>query len=291
MGRNPRHRARSARDHGAIWPRLTASSRSRYSDPISLPIMTYMLSKLLRPICALASIAAVGGPVAGCAGSGNATGASGTVKPGASVTKARAVAYAHSVNLRATDLPDMTTASPEREGKSPRPADRALAGCDGGANPDRLVAAIDSATFKGSVEGQFEQLRSGVEVEPTVALAALNDTVVFSSRFLGCLKRFLPQSFAKDSGGSSSHYGPVTVSRLPTPLPGLDKSFGIEIATTITGPRTGGTPIHLYADELGFTSGPAEISLTAVGAPQPVSEEAEQRLVSLLYSRAQAHKL
>jgi hypothetical protein len=51
------------------------------------------------------------------------------------------------------------------------------------------------------------------------------------------------------------------------------------------------TPIPVYFDELGFMSGPAEISLTAIGIGKPIPVEIEQRLEVLLYGRAKAHKL
>ena len=206
------------------------------------------------------------------------------------ITKAQAVEYAHAVNLRVDDLPGMRVTKPEGEGNAPGRQDRELATCDGGPNPERLIAKIHSATFTGATEGEDEEIKSNVEVEPTEALAAKSDAVALSQRFLRCLVRLLPGTFEKATG--RAHYGRATVSRLPTPLPGVEGSFGVEITTTVTSAaRVGQPPIPVYIDEFGFVSGPVEVSLASFGAPQPVPTEASERLLALLHSRAEAHKL
>jgi hypothetical protein len=47
----------------------------------------------------------------------------------------------------------------------------------------------------------------------------------------------------------------------------------------------------LYIDAFAFLSGPAEVALITTTFPQPVAEETESRLRSLLHSRAEANKL
>jgi hypothetical protein len=81
----------------------------------------------------------------------------------------------------------------------------------------------------------------------------------------------------------------VTLSQLL----GVAGSLAVEITTSAVGvpSQIAATPSHVYIDVLGFISGASEIDLTAVGFPHPVPAEAEQRLMSLLYTRAQAHKL
>jgi hypothetical protein len=244
----------------------------------------------IRAVVAWLALVAVGGALASCGGSRGAV--VGAASSSAPVTKGQAAAYAHAVNLLPADLPDMTIVASEREGKAPTPGDRELATCDGGPNPDRVISKIKSATFKGSVEGVQEEIKSSVEVEPTEALAAENRRVALSGRFLRCLGRLLPQTFAKADGGGRAHWGRATVSRLPTPLPGTAGSFGVQITTTVTTPaRVGQPPIPVYIDEFGFVSGSAEIGLSVFGAPQPVPTETTERLLALLHRRAEAHKL
>ena len=204
------------------------------------------------------------------------------------MTKAQAATYARDVNLRAADLPDMKTTGREGEGKGAGRADRELAACDGGPDPDGLISRIKSATFTGAAQGQYEVIRSNIEVQPTPATAARNDAIVLSRRGFACVARFLPRAFA--SGSGRVHYGRVKVSRQPTPLPGVKGSFGLRIATSII-PAGARAPIPFYIDEFGFVSGRVEVSLMAVGAPQAVPAEAADRLVLLLYTRAAEHRL
>jgi hypothetical protein len=74
----------------------------------------------------------------------------------------------------------------------------------------------------------------------------------------------------------------------PTSSLGLPQSFAVR--QTMSFPASL-HQAHLYADVLGFVYGPAEVSLIATGIARPVPSELEQRLLSLLYSRAKAHKL
>ena len=48
---------------------------------------------------------------------------------------------------------------------------------------------------------------------------------------------------------------------------------------------------NYYEDFLGFAIGRAVITLHAIGDPRPFPSATEGRLLSLLYSRAEAHKL
>lgn len=147
-------------------------------------------------------------------------------------------------------------------------------------------------TFTASAEGENEEIHSAIEVLPTQAVAARHNAAQVSPRGLRCIRYFIPASLAK-SDTRRLHYGPVALSHLPNPLPGVAGSFAIEITTSVLGvpSQIAATPPHVYIDVLGFISGTSEINLTAVGFPEPVPEEAEQRLVSLLYTRAQANKL
>jgi hypothetical protein len=45
----------------------------------------------------------------------------------------------------------------------------------------------------------------------------------------------------------------------------------------------------VYLDALAFVSGPAQIQLTALSIKRSPASATERRLISLLYSRAQAH--
>jgi hypothetical protein len=244
------------------------------------------LMQLLRAAAASLALFAAGSTLAGCGGSGAAASGIGTPHASSPITKEQAVAFAKAVNLRAADLPDMRATTPEHE-RGTMPEDRQLARCDGGVDPYRRIAQIHSDAFTGVSEGELERIGSEVELMPTAALTAQNNGAVRSPRGLKCVAHLLAQEVAHERTGKA-RYGSVTISKLATPLPGVDETFQYRITTTIT---AGLRRIPLYIDLLGFVSGPAEVDVTAIGAPQPASTEAEQRLLSLLYSRAEAHKL
>lgn len=204
------------------------------------------------------------------------------------LTKAQATAFAGAVNLQAPDLPGMSQTKPESE-RSAQPAARQLARCDGGVNPDRRVAQVHSAVFTGTRRAKFERISSEVEVMPTAALIAEDNAAVRSQRGLKCVIRQLGQE-AAGASSKAGRIGPIKISKLPSPLSGAgaDGTFEYRIGTSITaGPRT----IPMYIDLLGFLSGPAEVDMTAIGAPRPVPSAREARLLSVLLARAKAHPL
>jgi len=82
------------------------------------------------------------------------------------------------------------------------------------------------------------------------------------------------------------HVGQVRVSRR-APLPGVPGSFGVRIETPILGAHTGSD----YVDAVAFVYGRSAVTLYATGVQRPVSEATERRLLALLYTRAEAHKL
>jgi len=255
--------------------------------------------KLLRLAAAALAMLAAGIELAGCGGSGTKALLAPT---GTAITKAQAVVYARTVNLRATDLPRMNASSPEHEGKAPTRLELALAHCDGELNPLHRVLNRVSPTFtsptedggegEGEGESEHEEIHSSVEVLPTPTIAARHNAAQISPRGLDCIKRFFPAAFAKKDT-RRLRYGPVTLQRLPNPLPDVPGSFAVRIATSVLGipSQIAATPPHVYIDILGFLSGASEINLTATGFPEPVAEEAEQHLITTLYNRAQTNKL
>jgi hypothetical protein len=247
-----------------------------------------MIRKLLWSATAFLALVVVVSAMAGC-GSNTSAPAASAASP--SITKAQATAYAHAVNLQAADLPGMSVASPESQAPLPKQVGREANRCIGNVNPDLSVVRIRSGMFAGAVEAEHEQIRSAVEVMPTETLAARNDAANRSQRAISCTARFAPRLLGKATG--RVHYGPLKVTRLPNPLPGTRGSFGIRIAITILGVPAAIEPTqpHLYVDVLGFLSGPAEVNLTATAFPEPVSEETEIKLLSLLHSRAEVNKL
>jgi hypothetical protein len=194
------------------------------------------------------------------------------------------VAYARAVNLQAADVPDLRVGSPERPAKIGA-HEGAFARCVGESDPRREIAKFKSATFK--YPAGFGQVESSVTVQPTQGLALSNFHASLQPRLVTCLKNLLPVVLAGKTE-RTIRYGPVNVTRV-SDLP-VPETTGVAIRTSIIVPRLP-SPVPVYIDELGFIAGHAEITLTTEGAPRPIPAEVEARLLSLLYNRAQAHKL
>lgn len=236
--------------------------------------------------------------VAGCGGathvpiSGPSTATAGVARP-VSPTKAQAAAYASAVNLRAADLPNMRITKAEHRAARREQIDQALAHCLGTAGLRKSIARIASPTFTGETEGEYEYelIASDVEIQPSEAIADANDAPFGTAHGLSCVRHFASISISKASGGIG--YAPLEVVRLADPLPAITGSFGLRFETAIVSLPESTERVHFpfYIDVFGFASGAADIYLTDVGAPGPVPTEAEQRLISLLYSRASATHL
>lgn len=149
------------------------------------------------------------------------------------ITKAQVSTYARAVNLRAADLPGMGITSPEGEKADPTRVGE-VERCAGNVTTKWVVANIHSATFSVSGEPEHEQIRSDVEVMPSAALAKRNNASNRSQRALACARRLFPLKLASKNG-PRVRYGPVTISRLPYPMPSVPGSFGYRIAVAILG--------------------------------------------------------
>lgn len=258
-----------------------------------------MIIRLLRVVVGLLAAAVIFGVISGRGGN-RPTAATATAKGEAPITKAEAIAYARMVNLRPGDLVGTTVSKAEHEGKPPSEREaHCMRGV--GAMPYRRIINRSSAVLGRSVPGEFDRVSSAVEVLPNAALMVRHNAANRSPRALTCASRLFTSDLSNQSTGQFE-YGPVTVSRLPDPLPGISGAFEYRIATTII--AGGAAPVEpadyaprqvkripFYFDIFGFISGPAEINLTAIGAPQPVPEKIEQHLLALLYSRAGEHSL
>ena len=203
-----------------------------------------------------------------------------------SATKKRVVAFAHAVNLRAADAPGMISRIPEGEVIGPTLGGE-LAHCDGGLGPAIEVVGIESRSFHRPVhrEGDrltllpIEGIRSEVYFLGGEALANQDTRTTSSAPARACLKHIRERGKPPQIEAERE----VEVSVLPARLRGI-KTYGLRVTN---GSRTLGVG---YEDIFGFAVGPFEVVLRAFGDPKPIGHITEQRLLSLLYSRAEAHR-
>jgi hypothetical protein len=134
-----------------------------------------------------------------------------------------------------------------------------------------------------------QQIKSGVEVLPSAALAERNLAAVKSARGRTCLARFLSRAALSATPTQSGH---VSISSLPDLLPGASAYVGMRVTIPIsTRNLVNGRSVQtqLTLDEFEFISGPAEITLSARTIKAPIPLATERRLLALLVSRAHEH--
>jgi hypothetical protein len=208
-----------------------------------------------------------------------------------SLSAARALAFAHAVNLTAADVPGFSAAGPTRpKSRAEKRAEGELFRCAGargastGAHADDLARA-SSPSFelkRGIVD---LSVSSEVGVSRSAALANAELAAIHSRRVRSCFTRFL-QSVLSGGKPRATSIGHVAIESGNPPAPGASGSFGWRVSATF---GLGGLHVPVYLDMLGFVYGPARVTLVSSGALRPFPAAAQQRLYELLLIRARAH--
>lgn len=250
---------------------------------------------MLRTVAAWLALPALAVPFAGC---GNSSGAFiGSTRT--SITRAQVVAYARNVNLRAADAPGMTARSVEREvNAAAREAE--LGRCIGIPTRRRDVVRIASPSLRRQAFRAISSVAADLNDRANPASLAAEDTrdiaAAVSQHGVACQERYFQREYTRP--GVSR----VEVATLPNPLSGIYGGVGFRFRVTVAGTHVGevmvGTPktrkpipVVVYADVFLLAVGSAGIELEADGIAEPFPQETERRLISLLYRRAEAHKL
>ncbi len=255
-----------------------------------------MIVRVGRSAATSLALAAIIALVAGCGSSGSTSSA-----PGVRVTRAQAVAYAREVNLRGADVPGWDESGFTSGEATPDAESFTATECDGGVSPRGWIALVHSAHYHEGTAG----MDSAILVMPTAALASRDAAAGLSPRGFACYKKSQSPETVNVGGGSTEvrrayliQRGRPTVTRLPSPLPGVPDSFKWRTSwTELLGPpgvrRFGIAPsvLRIYEDTLGFVAGPAEITLYALGFERPVPGRTELHVLTAIYRRAEAHKL
>lgn len=204
----------------------------------------------------------------------------------APITKARALAFAHAVNLTAGDVAEAKV-SHSRESPDHEPAQCGIAGAQ-----HELVGAQSPKLTRGS-ELEVEEISSGVNVARGARYAASDIAVLRSAKGRGCLERDLIRHYLDHTVGKradDARIGKIQLSPLPLQAPGTSGSVGVRITETVTYSYSE-TSIPVYIDFFLFTLGPAEVTVTAVSPVQPEPETTDRQLMQLLLERAKSTPL
>jgi hypothetical protein len=249
------------------------------------------IPSVLLVINTMLALAATAILVTGCGGSSHtssnraALGASKTHPLGAS---AQAVALANAINLRQADVPAFAGRfERDREARSGPLGNCAEASARG------LVGFLSQRFHRGGTGVlPTESVSSGVYLMASEAQAVREFDALGSARARACVRRDLETGTIKNERGGTEQfatdYEVLSLAPLLRPLPvrGIRR---IERAA-IPMPGAHGRS-EVYLDEAGFTVGRVVVTLLAVGSPHPFPLVTERRLLALLYSRAEAHKL
>jgi hypothetical protein len=216
--------------------------------------------------------------------------ASSSLPSGGSGAKARAIAYAHAVNLRAEDVPGLVSISPEGEHKEESSSLEAKCGIH---ESHVHVVDIRSPKFKGGAGLQVAEVRSDVEVLRTAAEANAKVAVVEgafrSPKVHACLQRVLAEALLRGISKARDkrvQITPGTTSLLPL-HPTVPHSFGIRVVIPLTvSAHSVVIPIRAYVDVVGLAVERATVALTTFALSRPFAEE--ERLLSVLHERASA---
>jgi hypothetical protein len=230
--------------------------------------------------------------LAGCGGSSHTSPSSAALGAGMPFTKAQAVAYANTVNLRAADVPRLQAArlKPRAE-TAAGPFGAAIDRCESAALRAGVVFGISSQRFV-HLSSPLQSVGSGVYYFKDDALAHEYLAAADSPLFAACVKTVAsnePRTITREgSKVAEPMFSDARLSTLPVSLPGV-QAYGLRLAarSPVSGP--GGS--EAYTDFLSFVKGDAVITLAAIGKTHPFPAGSERRLLAQLYRRAQAHKL
>ncbi len=215
-------------------------------------------------------------------------------------SRAQALAFAHAVNLTAADVPGFKP-TVESESKPETAVEKQLARkllhCIGGqtsSSPTELASA-SSADFKLEHDVIHLSVKSEVSVAQTAALVAKELGVIHNNHAKVCLSHYfdllLKNRILKEQRSRSSispNSISTSISQGTPPAPGATGSYWWRITATITVHKI---KLPFYIDILGFTYGPAKVSLFSSGALRPFPAAAQEHLYRLLLERAEAHKV
>jgi hypothetical protein len=244
----------------------------------------------MRAPVVLMLLAACG--LAGCGSSRSATQTSATSSSatinhskvaGTPVTKIRAVAFAHSVNLRASDVPGLNATSPEKV-TTPRGTQTSFSQC-----PSLGIigiASVDSPTFS-AAQTLREELHSTVRVMNSARDAATEVAAYQGSRGVACLTQVAHKTLL--SPRTLERFPQSTLKLTPLLVPTFLRGGQGWRSTIMFRPVRNGS-LTMYQDVIVFASGPAEIELYAQGTKR-LTAATERALLLRLLTRATANAL
>jgi hypothetical protein len=214
------------------------------------------------------------------------------------VTRVRARAYAHAVNLRSYDVPGMTQVAPEGPVED-RGSWEAFVRCTGELRSTHTVVSIHSPIFTYSHRLRFQLAYSTVAVLPSERAADWYVAVLASARARACITHSDGRAlFSLAAARNSLRPGQLAITPLPAPAPisyrGPGPYRAIALRLTIQGSYTTRRGRHVqlpfYFEDFAFAYGRDVIGLTTGSSLRLFPEANEQYLMRVLVGRAEANE-
>jgi hypothetical protein len=213
---------------------------------------------------------------------------------GDSLSRQRAFAFAHAVNLTPEDVPGFRASEKHDNGSArEKRLEREMAHCAAGGGPKLPGEEHKALADQSSKDFQLKHgiidfsVSSQVSVQSSAAEARRGLQAIRSARVRNCFSHSLQLLF-NDERLKGATPGPVTIQGGVPPAPGTTGGFGWRVTANFL---VRGVKIPIYLDFLGFVEGPAEVTLLSSGLIRPFPAEVQQHLFALLLARAKAHAL
>lgn len=204
---------------------------------------------------------------------------------------AKAVAFAHAVNLQPADVPGLRVAGTERSLEPPDAPERsAFLACVGIHFRARALTETLSDLFTSTARTQPASLVSEVTVLASEHLENLSFAALQRSDAPRCLEReAYTYNTNRDRRAAPVRLAHATVTRLSTEGFGVPESVGFQLVTPTVARRNGRTLVtDSFKDTYEFRDGRAQIVLADESNQRPMSTAEARRLLALLHRRAES---
>ena len=202
------------------------------------------------------------------------------------VTRAQATAVANAISVRHSDLPSLTQINNPVTAQQLRAENKAIA-CAGAVPLSEAYANTQSPAFQSNAT-PVEAINSSTEILPSPALVAKDFAASERPRALRCVLAEV-ETGLRSSLPATAKLTNATAFMLPEVVTGMANSLALRCSVRVQVTEGGSTAtVAVYADDIAFSDGQAEVSLvlnTTVAAP---SASLERRLAAVLVARAHA---
>lgn len=202
------------------------------------------------------------------------------------VTRAQALAVANAISLRHSDLPSLTQSSDPVTPQQLQVENKAIA-CAGAVPLSKAFANTQSPIFQSSGTAPVA-INSGTEILPSTALVAKDFAATERPQALRCVLAEV-ETGLKVGLPTTDKLTKATAVKLPAIVTGMTDSLAIRCTIDVRVTQSGTTvTVPVYADDIGFSDGQAEVSLVLNSSGAAPSSSLERRLAAVLVARARS---